>query len=138
MNDDAIWKIIFEIGQYPKERSDTVTVLELIGQFLDEENDTLYYKYKDEGKNKRETPKLISEQIAIENILSKAAKKFDGGYVLAGLMGHGDAFILRDRSGIRPAYYYVDDEVAVVASERPAIQTAFNLKEGLVKPIEPG
>ncbi len=137
-NVDELFNELVEIGQNPKEKSDTVTVLELIGQFIDEENDTLYYKYKNEGKSKREITKLISDNIQIENILSKSAKKFDGGYVLAGLMGHGDAFILRDPSGIRPAFYYMDDEIVVVASERPAIQTAFNLKENLVKPIEPG
>ncbi len=137
-NVDELFNELVDIGQYPKEQSDTVTVLELIGQFLDEENDRLYYNYKQQGKSKREITKLISEHLCVENILSKAAKKFDGGYVLAGLMGHGDAFILRDPSGIRPAFYYMDDEVVVLASERPAIQTAFNLKEGLVKPVDPG
>jgi len=137
-NVDELFNELVNIGQYPKEQSDTVTVLELIGQFLDEENDRLYYNYKKQGKSKREITKLISEHLCVENILSKAAKKFDGGYVLAGLMGHGDAFILRDPSGIRPAFYYMDDEVVVLASERPAIQTAFNLKEGLVKPVDPG
>ncbi len=137
-NVDELFQELVDIGQNPKEKSDTVTVLELIGQFLDEENDKLYYQYKSEGKSKREITDLISQNLQLENILRQAAEKFDGGYVLSGLLGHGDAFILRDPCGIRPAFYYSNEEIVVVASERPAIQTAFNLKMGDVKAIEPG
>jgi amidophosphoribosyltransferase len=137
-NVDELFKELVDIGQNPKEKSDTVTVLELIGQFLDEENDKLYYEYKDLGKSKREITELISKNLKVENILKPAAQKFDGGYVLTGLLGHGDAFVLRDPSGIRPAFYYMDDEVLVVASERPAIQTAFDLKIGDLKALDPG
>lgn len=136
-NVDELFDQLVELGQHPKEKSDTVTVLEKIGHFLDEENDRLYYKYKEEGKTKQESTPLIAQNMDVANILRESAKKWDGGYAMAGLIGHGDAFVMRDPAGIRPAYWYQDDEVVVVASERPAIQTAFNVKWQEVKEVKP-
>lgn len=136
-NVDELFDQLVELGQHPKEKSDTVTVLEKIGHFLDEENDRLYYKYKEEGKTKQESTPLIAQNMDVANILRESAKKWDGGYAMAGLMGHGDAFVMRDPAGIRPAYWYQDDEVVVVASERPAIQTAFNVKWQEVNEVKP-
>ena len=116
------------MGQYPKEKSDTVTVLEKIGHFLDDEVQRLHSWFKPEGYNNQEINTLIYEHLDIQRFLQRAFRKFDGGYVIAGLIGHGDAFVIRDPSGIRPAYYYYDDEIAVGASERPAIQTAIDGK----------
>ena len=130
--------MLLKIGQHPKEKSDTVTVLEKIGHFLDVENEELYQKYKGEGLSNPEVYSLIAENINIPRILKKASEDWDGGYAMAGLIGHGDAFVLRDPSGIRPAYWYEDDEVCVVTSERPVIQTAFNLKSEQVKELQPG
>jgi amidophosphoribosyltransferase len=104
---------------------------------LDEENDRLYYKYKEEGKNKQQSTPLIAQNIDVANILRESAKKWDGGYAMAGLIGHGDAFVMRDPAGIRPAFWYQDDEVVVVASERPAIQTAFDVKWQDVQEVKP-
>ena len=118
-NVDELFKILVEIGQHPKQKSDTVTVMEKIGHYLDEENQELYDKYKAEGHSRQEISKLIGKELDIQNILQKSAADWDGGYAMAGLLGHGDAFVLRDPSGIRPAFYYQDDEVVVVASERP-------------------
>ncbi len=130
-NVDELFQQLVDLGQHPKQMSDTVTILEKIGHFLDEENDEIYYKYKDKLSKKAITTK-IENRINIQQILSKSAKYWDGGYVMCGMIGHGDAFVLRDPNGIRPVYYYKDDEVVVVASERPVIQTAFNLpKEGI-------
>lgn len=137
-NVDELFKQLVDLGQYPKEKSDTVTVLEKIGHFMDEENDRIYYDYKDKGYTKKEITEVIAGNFDVQGILQNAAKKWDGGYAMAGLMGHGDAFVLRDPSGIRPAYYYMDDEVVVVASERPAIQTAFNVPADSLKEITPG
>jgi amidophosphoribosyltransferase len=137
-NVDELFDSLLAIGQHPKEKSDTVTVLEKIGHFLDVENDRLYAKFKSEGFSKPEISTKISEQLDLVSVLQKSANKWDGGYVMAGLIGHGDAFVLRDPAGIRPAFYYEDDEVVVVASERPVIQTVFNLKEHQVKELEPG
>ncbi|MFT5279205.1 MAG: amidophosphoribosyltransferase [Bacteroidia bacterium] len=136
-NVDELFEQLVELGQHPKEKSDTVTVLEKIGHFLDEENDRLYYKYKEEGKSKQESTPLIAQNMDVANILRESAKKWDGGYAMAGLMGHGDAFVMRDPAGIRPAYWYQDEEVVVVASERPAIQTAFDVKRQDVKEVKP-
>ncbi|MFT4525749.1 MAG: amidophosphoribosyltransferase [Bacteroidia bacterium] len=136
-NVDELFEQLVELGQHPKEKSDTVTVLEKIGHFLDEENDRLYYKYKEEGKSKQESTPLIAQNMDVANILRESAKKWDGGYAMAGLMGHGDAFVMRDPAGIRPAYWYQDEEVVVVASERPAIQTAFDVKWQDVKEVKP-
>ena len=130
--------MLVEIGQHPKEKSDTVTVLEKIGHFLDEENEALYAQLKPQGYTNAEIYDRIAEKIDIEKILKRASSDWDGGYAMAGLFGHGDAFVLRDPSGIRPAYWYEDDEVAVVASERPVIQTAFNLKSEQVRELTPG
>ncbi len=137
-NVDELFKILVEIGQHPKQKSDTVTVMEKIGHYLDEENQELYDKYKAEGHTRQEISKLIGKELDIQNILQKSAADWDGGYAMAGLVGHGDAFVLRDPSGIRPAFYYQDDEVVVVASERPVIQTAFNVPIDSVKEIDPG
>ena len=137
-NVDELFQQLVEIGQHPKEKADTVTVLEKIGHFLDEENDRLYYEFKQKGYSKANATPLIAENIDVQRILFESAKKWDGGYAIAGMMGHGDAFVMRDPAGIRPAHWYQDDEVLVVASERPAIQTAFNLKWEDVKEIQPG
>lgn len=137
-NVDELFDVLLEIGQHPKEKSDTVTVLEKIGHFLDVENDELIAQYKQLGYNNPEIYKRIAEKLDIERILKRASEVWDGGYAMAGLFGHGDAFVLRDPNGIRPAYWYEDDEVCVVASERPVIQTAFNVKAESVKELTPG
>ena len=126
-NVEELFNQLVELGQHPKEKSDTITILEKIGHFTDEENSRLYHKYKSTNTTNTEISKLIEENLDIGNILTNASKKWDGGYVLSGLLGHGDAFALRDPHGIRPAYYYSDEEIVVVASERPVIQTAFNV-----------
>jgi len=137
-NVDELFQQLVEIGQHPKEKADTVTVLEKIGHFLDEENDRLYYDFKQKGYSKADATTQIAQNIDVQRILVESAKKWDGGYAIAGMMGHGDAFVMRDPAGIRPAHWYQDDEVLVVASERPAIQTAFNLRWEDVKEIKPG
>jgi amidophosphoribosyltransferase len=137
-NVDELFSVLIEIGQHPKEKSDTVTVLEKIGHFLDVENEELYAQLKHADITNQDVYNLISERIDIEKILKKASEDWDGGYAMAGLFGHGDAFVLRDPSGIRPAYFYEDDEICVVASERPVIQTAFNIKDEDVKELSPG
>jgi amidophosphoribosyltransferase len=137
-NVDELFEVLVNIGQHPKEKSDTVTVLEKIGHFLDEENDKLYREFREKGLSNPEVYAAISENLDIEKILTRASEDWDGGYAMAGLFGHGDAFVLRDPSGIRPAFWYEDDEVCVVASERPVIQTAFNLKADLIQELKPG
>jgi amidophosphoribosyltransferase len=137
-NVDELFDVLLNIGQHPKEKSDTVTVLEKIGHFLDEENERLFQEYKLMGYNNREISAKIAENIDITSILKRASEDWDGGYAMAGLIGHGDAFVLRDPAGIRPAFWYEDDEVCVVASERPVIQTAFNLKKDDIKELTPG
>ena len=132
-----LFQQLVDLGQHPKEMSDTVTILEKIGHFLDEENDAIYYKQKD-NFSKKEITKVIEDELNLQDILTQSAKYWDGGYVICGLLGHGDAFALRDPNAIRPAYYYKDDEVVVVASERPVIQTAFNVKEREVNEIKRG
>ena len=129
---------LIELGQHPKEKSDTVTILEKIGHFTDEENTRLYHKYKRQNKTNIEISKLIQENLGVAEILKNASKKWDGGYVLAGMLGHGDSFVLRDPHGIRPAYYYYDDEIAVVTSERPVIQTAFNIPSDNISELKEG
>ena len=136
-NVDELFGHLTDLGQHPKEKSDTITIIEKIGHFLDEENINIYQKYRGDF-SKIEISKKIEEEINIKNILSNASKHWDGGYVMCGLLGHGDAFALRDPSGIRPAYYYCDDEVVVVASERPVIQTTFNINEKEIKEINRG
>ena len=136
-NVDELFQQLVELGQHPKQMNDTVTILEKIGHFLDEANDAIYYKYKDKLSKMEITAKIESE-LDVQDILTQSAKYWDGGYVMCGLMGHGDAFALRDPNAIRPAYYYKDDEVVVVASERPVIQTSFNVKAEAVKEIKRG
>ena len=136
-NVDELFNQLVELGQHPKQKSDTVTILEKIGHFLDEENDRIYYNNKDKY-NKREITKIIEAQIDLKSVLKHSAKYWDGGYVMCGLLGHGDAFALRDPNGIRPAYFYKDDEIVVVASERPVIQTAFNVDSNKIKEISRG
>lgn len=137
-NVDELFKLLVSIGQHPKAKSDTVTVLEKIGHFLDEENDDLVIRYKSMGYTKQEITQKIVEQLDIAKILRRAADDWDGGYAMAGMVGHGDAFVLRDPNGIRPAFYYEDEEVVVVTSERPAIQTAFNVPIDAVRELQPG
>jgi amidophosphoribosyltransferase len=137
-NVDELFDVLVRIGQHPKEQSDTVTVLEKIGHFLDVENDELYRHYKTLGYDNKEIYTRIAKELDLAKILKKASEDWDGGYAMAGLLGHGDAFVLRDPSGIRPAFWYEDDEICVVASERPVIQTAFNLKVEQVKELQPG
>lgn len=137
-NVDELFDLLVNIGQHPKEMSDTVTVLEKIGHFLDEENNKLFKEYKTLGYSNEEISSMIAKKLDVQSILKNAALDWDGGYAMAGLMGHGDAFVLRDPSGIRPAHYYQDDEVVVVTSERPAIQTAFNVPFESIKEIKPG
>lgn len=137
-NVDEQFNLLIDLGQHPKKKADTVTVLEKIGHFLDEENEVLFQKYKRLGYPNREITKMISKNINVRNILLRSAHDFDGGYAMCGLIGNGDAFVLRDPNGIRPAFYYQDDEIVVVASERPVIQTAFDLKVDQVKEITPG
>ncbi|MGK6350880.1 amidophosphoribosyltransferase [Parapedobacter sp. DT-150] len=137
-NVDELLEQLYELGQHPKEKADTVTVLEKIGHFLDAENQELFDKFKQKGYSNVEISSLIADDMDVARILRKSAKTWDGGYTITGIMGHGDAFVMRDPAGIRPAYYYADDEVVVVASERPAIQTAFNVKIGAINEVKPG
>lgn len=137
-NVDELFDVLLNIGQHPKEKSDTVTVLEKIGHFLDEENERLFKMYKPQGYSYREISAKIAENLDIVDILKRASEDWDGGYAMSGLIGHGDAFVLRDPSGIRPTFWYEDDEVCVVTSERPVIQTAFNLKKDDIKELKPG
>lgn len=137
-NVDEQFDQLVAIGQHPREKTDTVTVMEKIGHFLDEENERLFRQFKSQGHSKSAISDLIAENIDVVRILKNASKKWDGGYAMAGMFGHGDAFVLRDPNGIRPTYYYVDEEVAVVTSERPVIQTAFNVPIEKVKELSPG
>lgn len=137
-NVDELFGTLVELGQHPKEKSDTVTVMEKIGHFVDVENDELYAHYKALGYAKTDIYERIQHEIKIDKILKKASERWDGGYAMAGLLGHGSAFVLRDPNGIRPAFWYEDDEICVVASERPVIQTAFNLKEEQIQELQPG
>tara|TARA_B100000787_G_scaffold96048_2_gene70928 strand:- start:54474 stop:56378 length:1905 start_codon:yes stop_codon:yes gene_type:complete len=137
-NTTELFQNLIDLGMHPKEKADTITILENIGHFLDQGVARLYKKAKKQGLSKMEASAHIIENLNIEKILKKSAKNWDGGYAMAGLLGHGDAFVLRDPAGIRPAYYYKDDEVVVVASERPVIQTVFNVAFEDVKEIDPG
>ena len=136
-NVDELFDQLVQIGQHPKQKSDTITILEKIGHFLDEANDAIYYENKNRF-SKKEITSIIEESLDIQEILKQSAKYWDGGYVMCGLFGHGDAFVLRDPNAIRPAYYYSDDEIAVITSERPVIQTAFNVDVKLIKEIKRG
>lgn len=137
-NVDELFNELIGFGQYPKEKSDTVTVLEKIGHFLDDEVQRLFSWFKPEGYSNEQINQLIIEHLDVHRLLQRSTRKFDGGYVMAGLIGHGDAFVMRDPSGIRPAFYYHDDEIVVVASERPAIQTVLNIRYFQVKELQPG
>ena len=137
-NVDELFGLLVDIGQHPKEKTDTVTVIEKIGHFLDQENQYLFDKYDNKGHTNKEISGLIAENMDLQRILINSAETWDGGYAMAGLVGHGDAFVLRDPCGIRPAFWYEDDEVVVVASERPVIQTAFNLKWEDINELTPG
>lgn len=130
--------VLITLGQHPRERSDTITVMEKIGHFLDDEVQKIFDKYKDRGYGNKEITDFIVTELSVRRILSRSAKDFDGGYAMAGMFGHGDSFVLRDPNGIRPAYYYHDDEVVVVASERPAIQTTFNVPFEKIHEVQPG
>jgi amidophosphoribosyltransferase len=137
-NVEELFNQLVELGQHPKEKADTVTVMEKIGHFLDEENDELVARFRAQGVDKLEMQERIGRELDIVRILKRASKYWDGGYAMAGLFGHGDAFVLRDPNGIRPAYYYRDEEIAVVASERTAILTAFNVPIDDIQEIKPG
>jgi amidophosphoribosyltransferase len=137
-NAESMFKILVELGQFPTAKTDTVTMLENMGHFLDRENQKLFDKFKKEQHENIRISELIAENLSIKNLLYESSKKWDGGYVICGIIGHGDAFIYRDPCGIRPAYYYCDDEVAVAASERPVIQTAFELDADQIKELTPG
>ncbi|MFD0749919.1 amidophosphoribosyltransferase [Mucilaginibacter calamicampi] len=138
-NVDELLQQLYDLGQHPKEKADTVTVLEKIGHFLDTENQGLFDQYKREGlDDNMEISKLIANDMDVAKILTKSARNWDGGYTIAGIFGHGDAFVMRDPVGIRPAYYYYNDEIVVAASERPALQTAFNIPIEDIKEIKPG
>ncbi len=137
-NVDELFNLLIDRGQYPVETSDTVTIMEKIGYFLDQENDKLYHQYKKDGLEKRDISPRIGLDFDIQQMLVNSSKSWDGGYAIVGLLGHGDAFLMRDPAGIRPVFYYVDDEVAVAASERPVIQTSFNIPEDDVKELQPG
>ena len=136
-NVDELFQQLVDLGQHPKQKADTVTILEKIGHFLDDANDKIYYKYKDKFSKKQITEK-IERELDLQDILKQSAKYWDGGYVMCGMLGHGDAFALRDPNGIRPAYYYNDDEIVVIASERPVIQTTFNVALSEIKEIQRG
>jgi len=137
-NTNELFDNLIKLGMHPKEKTDTVTVMERIGHFLDTEVNKLYKKAKSKGLNKQESSPYIAENLKLAKILRKSSSNWDGGYAMAGLLGHGDAFVLRDPAGIRPTYFYQDDEVVVVASERPAIQTSFNVPFEEVKELDPG
>ncbi|MBG6186607.1 amidophosphoribosyltransferase [Flavobacterium sp. CAN_S2] len=137
-NVKELFQSLVELGQHPKEMADTVTVMEKIGHFLDDAVTDLYQECKVNGLTKREASPVIAEKLDVAKILTRASKNLDGGYAMAGLLGHGDSFVFRDPAGIRPAYFYQDDEIVVVASERPVIQTVFNVPFEKVQEIEPG
>ena len=136
-NVDELFDILLKLGQHPKDKVDTVTVMEKIGHFLDLENQELFDKYKGHYSNE-EITEIIENELDLGNVLRRSCKDFDGGYAMAGVAGHGASFVARDPAGIRPAYYYVDDEVVVVASEKPPIKTAFDVKFKKIHEIKPG
>ena len=137
-NVEELFNNLIELGQHPKEYSDTITIMEKIGHYLDDAVRKMYKELKKEGHSKMECSELISNRLDISRVLKKASKNWDGGYVMGGLLGHGDSFVMRDPAGIRPAFYYKDEEVVVVASERPAIQNAFNIGINKIKELDPG
>ncbi len=137
-NVDELFERLIELGQSPKDFTDTVTILEKVGHFLDKENQKLFDSFKQKGYSNRAISEMIADQMNLGNILSEASKRWDGGYAIAGILGHGDAFVMRDPWGIRPAFYYHDEEIAIVASERPVIQTVMNLKSAQIHELDPG
>lgn len=137
-NVNELFDTLVELGQHPKEKADTITVMEKIGHFLDDAVAKIYKKLKKEGFNKADASPQIAERLSMKKVLRKASKKWDGGYTIAGLLGHGESFVFRDPAGIRPAYYYDDEEILVVASERPAIQTVFNVPFDDIQELPPG
>ena len=137
-NTDELFRKLIELGQDPKAYTDTVTVLEKVGHFLDEENQFHFRQYKNEGYSNQDISPMIEKNLDVQKVLENASKDWDGGYTIAGMFGHGDAFVMRDPWGIRPAFYYYDDEIVVVASERPVIQTVMNVKYDAVKEVKPG
>lgn len=137
-NVNELFNNLIDLGQHPKEKADTITIMEKIGHFLDDAVAKKYKQLKKEGYNKYDSSPLIADRLNVAKILRRSSKNWDGGYAMAGLLGHGDSFVLRDPAGIRPAYYYQDDEVVVVASERPVIQTVFNVDFNDVKELAPG
>ena len=137
-NIEVIFNHLLEIGQNPVDFSDTITILENVGHFLDQEVERLYRLHKEQGLTKREISPIIEQELDVAGVLRSAAKRWDGGYVMAGMLGHGDAFVLRDPAGIRPAFWYADDEVVVAASERPVIQTVFDIRTDKVNELDPG
>ena len=137
-NIDELFGRLIDLGQYPPAKTDTVTILECIGHFLDRENDDKYRYFKDKGYSKHDVTEMLAKHIDLKEILSLSARRWDGGYVMAGMIGHGDAFVMRDPCGIRPAFFYYDDEIVVAASERAVIQTTFNLAYEDVRELEPG
>jgi len=137
-NTDVLFRKLVEYGQYPVETSDTVTVLEKIGHVLDQINEELYRQFKDQGYSKEQSTQLIANNLDVVSILKRSSKHWDGGYAIAGMFGHGDAFVLRDPNGIRPAFWYRDDEIVIAASERPVIQTAFNVPFEQIHELSPG
>lgn len=137
-NTDELFQKLISLGQHPKAYTDTVTILEKVGHFLDEENQLLFRQYKNEGFSNRHISPLIEKDLDVQKVLENSSKDWDGGYAIAGMLGHGDAFVMRDPWGIRPAFYYYDDEIVVVASERPVIQTVMNVKVDAVNEVKPG
>ena len=137
-NTDELFRKLIALGQHPKAYTDTVTVLEKVGHFLDEENQLHFRNYKNEGYSNREISPLIEKNLDVQKVLENSSKDWDGGYAIAGMFGHGDAFVMRDPWGIRPAFYYYDDEIVVVASERPVIQTVMNVRADDVSEVKPG
>ncbi len=136
-NVEELFDILVGLGQFPKAKMDTVTVMEKIGHFLDEENQRIFDKYRDK-LSKEEITEKIEEEIDLQKVLEKSCRDFDGGYAMAGIIGFGASFVARDPAGIRPAYYYYDDEIIVVTSEKPAIKTAFGCEYSEIKEIQPG
>ena len=136
-NVGEVFNSLVQLGQNPVDFSDTVTILENVGHRLDEENERLYWQFKEQGYSKKDISPLIEKNLDVASILRKASRNWDGGYAMAGMVGHGDAFVMRDPAGIRPAFYYIDDEVVAVASERPVIQTIFNVRTDNVLELPP-
>jgi amidophosphoribosyltransferase len=137
-NVKELFETLVDLGQHPKEKADTITVMEKIGHFLDDAVAKIYKKLKKEGFTKADASPQIAERLSMKKVLRKASKKWDGGYTIAGLLGHGESFVFRDPAGIRPAFYYDDEEMLVVASERPAIQTVFNVPFEEIQELPPG